>query len=219
MKKATVFSVIIFTFLFSCSSPKNSTGNKNEGKSYNNLFIIANTADIEVRVRLEKGLAAAAEAKGYKAVKSIDVIPPVLSDPKPPSKEELVNKVNATGCDALCIVYFLKNGEEVSHTQGINFKGTEPMLTNLVGLLVGYKKFDYNKGDYDPKYKKDVSQPGYYTREKGFYIISELFDATSAENVYSEKSDFFDDADLVPFSTGYMAGFVKHLEMEKKLKK
>src|SRR5689334_15226114 len=96
MKCIHIFSAFIFILLLSCSLGKNSTGKKDEGKTYNNLFIIANTADIEFRVRLEKELALAAESKGYKAVKSIDVIPPVLNDPKPPSNEELVNKVKAT---------------------------------------------------------------------------------------------------------------------------
>ena len=122
MKFIPVFSVIILSLLLSCSSAKNSSTKKNGEKSYNKLFIIANTADIQARVRLEKELAAAAALKGYQSVKSIDVIPPLLSDPRPPSQEELVNKVNATGCDALCIVYYLRNGDEVRHTPGVNFK-------------------------------------------------------------------------------------------------
>lgn len=220
MKPIHIFSAFIFFLLAACSSPKNATGKKAEVKSYNNLFIIANTADIEVRVRLEKELAAAAESKGYKAVKSIDIIPPVLSDPKPPSQEELVNKVKATGCDALCIIYFIKNREEVKHTPGVNFKGTEPVITGLVALLVGIKDYNNNfKMDDDPKYKKDISDPGFYTKEKGFYIVSELFDAASAENIYSERSESFDEANLVPFSTGYLAGWVNHLESKKILKK
>ena len=211
-----IFSAFFFSVLLSCSSGKNSTGIKIGGKSYNKLFIIANTADIEARVRLEKALAAAAESKGYKAVKSIDVIPPLLSDPKPPSQEELINKIKATGCDALCIIYFFKNREDVTHTPGVNFKGTEPMLSGLLGLLLGYK--NYNNND-DPKYRKSISDPGFYTKEKGFYIVSELFDAASVENIYSEKSESFDEANLTLFSTGYMAGLVNHLEIKKILKK
>ena len=212
-----IFSAFILSILLSCLSTKNSTGKKNEGKSYNKLFIIANTADIEVRVRLEKELAAAAESKGHMTVKSIDVIPPLLSDPKPPSKEELVNKVKATGCDALCIVYFLRNGEEVRYTPGVNFKGTEPILSGLVGMLLGNK--NYNNNIDDAKYKKSISEPGFYTKEKGFYLLSELFDAASVENIYSERSEFFDDTNLTLFSRGYMTNLVKHLEAEKILKK
>lgn len=222
MKPVHIFSAFIFFLLSACSSTKNSTGKKNEGQSYKNVFIIANTADIEFRVRLEKELALAVESKGYKAVKSIDVIPPVLNDPKPPSKEELVAKVKATGSDALCIVYFLKNGEEIKYNAGINFKGTDPVLSSLVGiLLLGFKDYTnkYDNRSDDPKYKKNISEPAFYTREKGFYLLSELFDAATVENVYSEKSNFFDEAELVPFSHSYMAGLVNHLESKKLLKK
>ncbi|HMK27277.1 MAG TPA: hypothetical protein VK483_14695 [Chitinophagaceae bacterium] len=221
MKRIHIFSVFIFPLLLSCSSTKNSTDKKIGGKTYNNLFIIANTADIEFRVRLEKELALAAESKGYKAVKSIDVIPPVLNDPKPPSQEELAAKVKATGCDALCIVYFLKNGDDVKYNAGMNFKGTDPMLSGFVGILVlGFKEYSkkVDRND-DTKYKKDISAPAYYTKEKGFYLLSELYDATSVENVYSEKSGFFDEAELVSFSHSYMADLIKHLEEKKILKK
>ncbi len=218
MKRIHIFSAFSFSLLLSCSSTKNSTGKQNEGKSYNNLFIIANTADIEVRVRLEKELAIAVESKEYTAIKSIDILPISLNDPKPPPKEEFVNKVKATGCDALFVVYFLKNGEEVRHVPGVNFKGTEPMLSGLVGLLLGYK--DYNINPDDTKYKKSISDPGFYTKEKvGFYIVSELIDAASEQIIYSEKSERFDEADLVLFSRGYMTNLVKHLEMKKILRK
>jgi len=221
MKLVHIFSAYILCLLMACSSTKDSTGKKNEGKSYNNLFVIANTADIEYRVRLEKELALAAESKGYKAVKSIDVIPPVLNDPKPPSQEELTAKVKATGCDALCVVYFLKNGDDVKYNAGMNFKGTEPMLSSFVGILVlGFKEYSKKvESNDDPKYKKDISAPAYYTKEKGFYLLSELYDATSVENVYSEKSGFFDEAELVSFSHSYMADFIKNLETKKILKK
>jgi hypothetical protein len=222
MKRICFFSAILLLLLSACSSPKNTTDKKNGGKTYGNLFIIANTADIEVRVRLEKELAAEATSKGYKAVKSIDIMPPVLSDPKPPTKEELADKIQTSGCDALCVIYFLKNGEEVKYNAGINFKGTNPWLSSLVGMFLEkneeYYKHHNNFSD-DPKYTKSVSQPGSYTKGKDFYLLSELYDAASAQNIYSESSDSFNDADLVPFSTNFLTGLLKHLELEKLLMK
>ena len=91
------------------------------------------------------------------------------------------------------------------------------MLSGLVAMLLNNKDRPLNNND--DKYTKSISEPGYYTKEKGFYILSELFDAVSVETLYSEKSAFFDDADLSSFSAGYMAGFVKHLELKKLLKK
>ncbi len=223
MKYLHIFSVFLFSLLLSCSSSKKSTVDTYGGGSYNKLFIIANTADIEVRVRLEKEFAIAAESKEYKVIKSIDILPISLNDPKPPPKEEFVNKVKASGCDALFVVYFLKKGDEVRHIPGVNFKGTDPWLTGLVGmLLVGNKEF--NKHSYDnksdPGYTKTISDPGFYTKEKaGFYIVSELIDAATEQIIYSEKSELFDEENLVLFSRGYMAALVNQLEIKKILKK
>ena len=222
MKCIHIFSAILFSLLLSCSSTKNSTGKINESKSYNNLFVIANTADIEVRVRLEKELAVAAESKEYKVVKSIDIMPPSLTDPKAPTKEEFVNKIKANGCDVLFVVYFLKTGEEVKHVPGVNFKGTDPWLSGLVGMfLVGNKEYNKHSNDnqQELKYKKTLSDPGYYTKEKGFYLLCELIDASSEQIIYSEKSQSFDEANLVLFSRGYMADLLKQLESKKILKK
>ena len=48
------------------------------------------SADIEARSKVENDLAAAATAKGYKYIKSIDVMAPAFKDPQTPSKEEIV---------------------------------------------------------------------------------------------------------------------------------
>lgn len=220
MKPVHILSAVLFSLFLSCSSPNKSTGKKDTSKSYHQLFIIANTADIEARVRLEKELAYAAETKGYKAIKSIDVIPPVLNDPQPPSREEVVNRIKATGCDAFCIIYYLKNQDGVSYTPGVNSKGTNswPWLIAIAEMLIRPKNVS-NNYEEDPKYRKDISIPGHFTKGRDFYIITELFDATSAANIYSEKSDPFDDASLTTITAGFMKELVRHLESQKILKK
>ncbi len=210
MKIFPVFSSIIFSLFLACSSTKNSADIKKDSKSYNNLFIIANTGDIEIRVRLEKEFAAAAESKGYKVVKSIDAIHPSLNDPKPPSKEEFINKVKASGCNALFVIYCIRKADAINYIPGSKFDGTDPLIIGLVSGILGYKgKVEGNE------YSKSISTPGSYSKEKGFFILSDLFDAASEEIIYSEKSEIFDDANLIPFSKGYMTDLVKYLEIKK----
>ena len=210
MKIAPVLLAFICSLLSACSSTKNSTSPKNAGRSYSKLFIIGNTADIEARVRLEKELAAAAGSKGYTAVKSIDVMPPSIREPKPPPKDEFVSQAKAAGCDAMFIIYYIREKDAVNYIPGAKFDGTDPWITGLVSAAMGYK------GTVDgTSYKKSTSTPGRYKIERGFYIFSGLFDASSEEILYSEKSEMFDAADLASFSKDYMTGLVKHLEIKK----
>src|SRR3954464_13433570 len=116
MKRINVLSlmVTVLVLLASCSTTKEPGGvwvnkEKIKGKSFNNIFIVVMTADLEARSLIENDLAAAIREKGYKAVKSIDVIPSSLKDPKPPPKEEIINKVKENGCDAIFVSALVRN--------------------------------------------------------------------------------------------------------------
>ncbi len=72
MIKQYLIGILIAGLIFSaCSSPKESTGSTSvwinkeamQGKSFQKIFIVVMTADIQVRVKLEKDLAAAVIAK------------------------------------------------------------------------------------------------------------------------------------------------------------
>ena len=124
MKKDLLFPVIIAGLIFaSCSSSKESTGvwvnkEKIQGKSFHKVFIVVLTADIDARMQLESDLAAVAIARGYEAIKSLDVITFVLSDPKAPTREEVVSKVKESGCDAVFVAALLKKEEDVHYEPG-----------------------------------------------------------------------------------------------------
>ena len=57
MKTLSVASVFLFAILSGCSSTKKPTATRYEGKAFDQFFIIASTADLEARVRLEKEFA------------------------------------------------------------------------------------------------------------------------------------------------------------------
>lgn len=218
MKMLFISSVFISFLLAGCLSAKKRVSPKNEGKSYNHLFIIANTADLAVRVRLEKEFEIAADAKGIKVVKSIDVIPQSIKDPNPPTKEEFLIQVKSSGCDAFFIVYFIKNGENTKYVPGEQFKGTESWFGGLALQLLSGKKGNGND-ERSEQTRKDIYKSGYYKKEKGFYLISVLFDVASEQIIYSDKSEQFDDSDLISFSHGYMTELMKYLETKKIIKK
>ena len=101
MKKMMSFALLLL-MLQACTPYKESTGvwvnkEKIQGKSYSNIFIIVMTANLEARALLENNLAAIATEKGYKTVKSMDVMPPGLKDAAMPSKDDIVKKVKEIG--------------------------------------------------------------------------------------------------------------------------
>jgi hypothetical protein len=210
MKIVSFFAAGICCFLLACSPTKN-PGNTNNGvKSYNHLFIIGNTADISARVQLEKALAAAAAAKGYTVVKSIDIFLPSLSDPKPPTIEQVTDSLKATGCDALFVVN-LKRKEEIKYNPGVKVNKTSTLLSDILSSSLGYHT---TTNDIE-----SVNKPGSYAYENDFYIAGDLVDAKTQVIVYSATSEIMEYSKLSTAGKDYMISLVEQLETKKMLRK
>jgi hypothetical protein len=218
MKTIQILIVIIIFFSVSCTSGKKSTGNQNsepaavwvnkeklQGKSYKKLFIVALTADYKVRAELENDLATSATSRGLEVVKSSDVLPMSLQDPKPPTKDEVVAKVKETGCDAVFVASVLKQEESIHYTPGATAYAVSPYATYM--------------GGYYSYYYQSVSTPDYWDKNKVYFMQSNLYDAASEEVMWSVQSKVFNPSSLEQFSKNYMSGLVKGLEKEKLIKK
>jgi hypothetical protein len=210
MKRNQLLPLLFISFFFAtCSSTKQPTGvwvnkEKAKGKSFKNIFIIVLTADIQARVKLEGDLVNAATARGYKAVKSIDAMPVDIKNPTTPSKEEVVNKVKASGCDAVFIAALLKEEEAVDYV---------PSSTS-------YKIMPYTSyyGYYVNVYAA-VSTSSYYSVDKTYFMQSNLYDVASEELMMSVQSEVFRPSSLNSFSTSYTSTLMKQLEKAKIIKK
>ena len=215
MKRNHLLTVIVAVFiLVACSSSKQSTGvwvnkEKIQGKTFNNFFILVMTANIQARVQVEKDLEALAVSRGLKALKSIDVMPPSLDDPKKvPTKEELVSKVKASGCNAVFIVSLLNKDESVRYTPSTSAHTVTPYYT-YTGSYYGYYSNWYST----------AYTPSYYTQEKEYFMQTNLFDVASEEIMWSAQSEVFNPSSLPNFSRSYIQTLMKQLEKENLLKK
>ncbi|MES1226845.1 MAG: hypothetical protein ABUT20_65835 [Bacteroidota bacterium] len=213
MKYTRLLLAFVIAFA-ACSSSKESTGvwvntEKMKGKSYNSIFIVVMTADVQARAKLETDLAAAAESKGYKAVKSIDVMPPSLQDPATPTKEAIVSKVKASGCDAVFVASLLKQEEDVHYTPGQTSYSVMPY----------YSTYGTYYGFYSHYYPPVVSTPSYFSKEKTYFMQSNLYDAASEEIMWSAQSKVLTPSSLDNFSTSYTTSLIKQLQKAKLLKK
>ena len=212
--KQNLFACLIITFILqACSSPKETTGvwvnkEKIQGKSFNKLFIVVMTADPEARSTVEGDLVAIAKSRGHEAIKSIDLIPVVLSDPKLPTKDEVVAKVKESGCDAVFVGTILKKEEDVRYTPGTTAYSVAP-YASYAGTYTGYYSYWY----------QSVSTPEYYDHEKTYFMQSNLYDVASEEVMWSVQSKVFSPGSIKKFSRAYTSTLIKQLEKEKLIKK
>ncbi len=214
MKKNQLLSIIAVAFIFAaCSSSKEPTGvwvnkEKIQGKKFTNIFFMVITADIQARVNLENELEAVAVSRGLKAVKSIDVLPPSLNDPKKlPTKEEIVNKVKASGCDGVFIASLLKKDDSLRYT---------PETQSYT--VVPYYAYTGNYYGFYSNISRGASRPDYYTEDKTYFILSNLYDAASEEIMWSAQSKVFNPSSLAAFSKKYISTLLDQLATEKLLK-
>lgn len=214
MKRVCAVSAIIVVVLFvACSSTKESTGvwvdkEKIQGKAYDNFFVIVMTADIEARVKLENDLADLITSRGHKAVKSYEVLPADLKDPKPPAVDDLIAKIKASDCDAVFVASLLDKNDDIRYSSG----GTHyTMRTGYAwsGTFFGYYSHYYTT----------VSSPGYYSNDKTYFMQSNLFDKASQELMCSVQSEIFNPSSLPSFSRTYISTLMKQLDKAKLLKK
>jgi len=196
-----------------CKSSKESTGvwvnkEKIQGKQFHKVFIVVVTADILARTQLENDLAAVATARGYEAVKSMDLLPISLDNPKKPTKEEVVAKVKESGCDAVFVASLLNKDESIRYVPG---KSSYSMLPyySYTGTYYGYYNNSY----------ETVVQPSYYAHDKNYFMQSNLYDVASEELMWSVQSELFNPSDIQKFSKGYTTSLIKELEKIKVMKK
>jgi len=211
MKKDLLFLVVIITLLFlGCSSSKESTGvwinkEKIQGKAFHKAFIVVLTADIEARMQLENDLAAVAISRGHEAVKSLDMIPFNLQDPKVPTRDQVVSKVKESGCDAVFVAALLKKDESVHYEPGKTAYAIQPYYT-------------YYSAYYSNWYPT-VSTKDYYAHDKSYFMQSNFYDAASEEIMWSVQSDIFNPSSIKEFSRTYTSTLIKQLEKAELLKK
>ncbi len=214
MKRVCVLFIITIAMIFAaCSATKETAGvwvnkEKIQGKSYDNFFITVMTADIEARVKLENELAAIVTSRGHKAIKSYEVLPADLKDPKPPAVDDLIAKIKASDCDAVFVASLLDKNDDIRYIPG----GTHYTMRSDYSWAGSFYGYYYH-------YYTTVSTPGYYSSDKTFFMQSNLFDKASQELMFSVQSEIFNPSSLASFSRTYTSTLMKQLGNAKLLKK
>ena len=215
MKKTHLWLVaLVALFFIACKSTQPTTEGvwvnkeKLQGKSFHKVFVLAMTADVDVKARMENDIAAAIEKKGYQAVKSMDVMPIDIKNPRKPTKEEIVDKVKTSGCDAALITAVLKKEESIAYTEGGTTYSKSPEYT------WGNSYYGYYNHWY-----QTTSTSSYYTNDKTYIMQTNLYDVASEELMWSVQSEVLNPSSLQQFSKSYMSGLVKKMKAGGILKK
>ena len=123
------------------------------------------------------------------------------------NKEEIIKKVKENNCDAVFVASLLKKEEDVRYTPGTTAYSVMPYYS-WSGNFFGYYSHWY----------PTVNNPGYYSKEKSYFMQSNLYDVASEEIMWSVQSKIFDPASLKKFSKAYTSKLIEQLKSEKLLK-
>lgn len=213
MQNRIVLFSLLTTLLIACAAPKNNTGvwvnpARTAGKTYSNIFIVVMSADVQARAVVEADLEAGAKNRGLQAVKSIDLMPPNLKDAKMPEKEAIEAKLKESGSDAVLVSSVLRKEEGVRYSPGTT--AYAPM---------NYSTWSGNFFGYYSHWSPTVSTPGYVSKDRTYFMETNLYDAKTGDIVWSVQSQIFNPESLAKFSKSYAQSLAKQLQEEGILKK
>ena len=229
MKNVKLFFAILaialsFTII-SCKPSISTTGSwvnreKLPPTPIKSVFIIAFTDNIKIRSSLETDLAAAAEKKGLKAYRSLDIIGPVNIKEMAPVKDVFVKKLKALNCETVFTVALVNDLSETRYVPASSVTYS-PYGYGAYGGYGGYGAYGMygGFGGYYGYMVTTMSSPGYYTTDKKYFIEGKLFDLNSGEVLLSIQSKAHNPPDIEKSSKKYTETLmeeVKRLNLQKK---
>jgi hypothetical protein len=173
----------------------------------NTIVITALTDRVNVRQTVENELAAELNKKGYKTIKSLEVLPPTFTDGKKPDKNELLAKINETDAQAILTIALLDKQTETRYVPG-NYSYAPIPRFGYYGTFRGYY------GTWAPR----LISPGYYEEDKVYFIETNLYDVKTEELLWSGQSETYNPSTLTDFSEDFAEVVVTKMEQEGVLK-
>jgi len=148
------------------------------------VFIIAFTDNMELRNHLESDLAVAAQERGLKTYKSMDIIGPVDMKLMAPVKDVFVKKLRDLNCESIFTVALVYERSETKYVEGTTYS---PYSYGMYGGYGGYGAYGMygGFGGYYGYAVNTMSTPGYYTTDQKYFIEGKLFDAKTEEVLLS----------------------------------
>lgn len=167
----------------------------------NTILVTALTPRVSARQSVENDLATALQEKGYRTVKSIEVLPPTFTNGEKPDKKELLSRISETQADAILTVALIDEETETRHVPG-NYGYAPLPAFGYYGTFWGY---------YNNLYPS-VYSPGYYEEDKVYFIETNLYDAETEKLLWSAQSETYNPRSLADFADNFAEVMVSKLE-------
>ncbi|HEV8507241.1 MAG TPA: hypothetical protein VGQ53_17645 [Chitinophagaceae bacterium] len=222
---AVLGSVILFFSIISCKpgfSIRTTTLWVNKEKlppePLKSIFIIAFTDNLDVRANLEKDLANAAQKRGLKTYKSLDVVGPVEIKAMAPVRDVFIKKLQDLGCEAVLTTALVHATSETKYTPASDMTYTP----YAYGAYAGYGGFaPYGAyggfGGYYGYAVTTMSTPGYYTTTSKYFVEAKVFDLKTDETLMSMQTKVENPETIEKASKAYTDLFVEEIkEIRKK---
>lgn len=214
MKKYVTPLIVVTACLLltACGSSTRITGSwkapeaASQVKDYKSVFIASFSRNMEVRTKLENALAAEAEKRNIKAIKSTTWFSPDFYE-KLPEKEALMARIAEAGADAILTVSLINKESETRYVPGSARYAPMPAFRWYGGF---YSYYSY--------WRPMFYDPGYYVTDKTYFLETNLYDAASENLIWSAQSETVNPGGIDNFVRDYPQKLVEQMEMDGILK-
>ncbi|MHA6246840.1 YajG family lipoprotein [Pontibacter sp. CAU 1760] len=169
-------------------------------QNYTNIVVAAMSDDLLVRETIEAKLQNQLRMQGIKATKSIDLFPPTVDSEQSPDPDKMLQRIQGDGYDGILTVAVVDEETETRYVPG--GVGYTPLTR-----FGWYNTFRGYYGYYSPT----LYQPGYYTKDKIYFLESNLYKADTENLVWSAQSKSYDPATLETFSESFAEVTIKQM--------
>lgn len=218
---SSLLLIIGFAVLESCSSSATATKVTGSWKDpeagvYKDIFVAVLSKNKQARATLELDISRRLKKTGSKVTGSLAFFPHTEEVETAEQKKAAVEKIQSLGHDAIITVTLIRKTEESRYVPGT----TSYTPTNL-GYGTGYTPATGGApltgtygafGGYYVSGSSLYTTPGYYEKDKTYFLESRVFDTKSAKLVWSAQSETFNPGDLATFSSDFSLAMVEALK-------
>jgi len=220
--KIGFFAVLILSLILSACAPSQEISRTWVDREalpkvpYKSVFVIAlvqqkNKAVVEAKV------AKVMASKGFKVVKSTDVMPVIKqTEAGKINKEALVNSIRENNCEALYVIAVkdIKTekiyGKVDAPSEVPTHQIWDPVI-EYTPMEFGYYGIYYN---YMSDYQEQKYSVNEYALDRTYFMESNLYDVASEKLIWSIQSKAFNPEDLDSFFKGYSKLLQNQLKKE-----
>jgi len=224
-KPITIVLSLVILSIISCKPAITTTGywvnrEKLPAEPLKSIFIIAFTDNRELRLTLENELAAAAEKRGLKAYKSMEIIGSVDIKQMAPVKDVFLKKLKDLNCESVFTVALVDQMSETRYNPASSYSYS-PYGYGAYGGYAGYPAYGAygGFGGYYGYVCTTVTTPGYYTTTNKYFIEGKLFDLKTDELLFSIQSKAKNPKGIAEASKEYTELLMEEIKKMKSEKK